>query len=70
MKFLNQLLHRACPHRFAWPRVGENGCHYQVCVICGTAYEYNWETMQRTTKLMNQPAADHHAAGLHPSYLR
>jgi len=39
-------------------------------VICGTAYEYDWETMQRTTKVMNQPVADHHAAGLHPSYLR
>lgn len=39
-------------------------------MICGTAYEYNWETMQRTTKLMKQPADDHHAAGLHPSYLR
>jgi hypothetical protein len=70
LKFLNQLLHRACPHRFAWPRIDETGRHYQVCVICGTAYEYNWDTMQRTTKLMNQPATDHHAASLHPSYLR
>ena len=70
LKFLNQLLHRACTHRFAWPRVDENGRHYQVCVACGTAYEYNWETMQRTTKLMNQPATHTHAASFHPSYLR
>jgi len=39
-------------------------------VACGTAYEYNWETMQRTTKLMNQPATHTHAASFHPSYLR
>jgi hypothetical protein len=41
-----------CPHRFAWPRLGGNGQHYQICLICGTAYEYDWKKMRRTDRLL------------------
>ncbi len=52
MNFLKQLLHRGCTHRFSWPRVDENGRHYQVCLSCGTAYEYDWRKMKRMRKLL------------------
>lgn len=51
MKFLERVLRALCPHRFSWPRIGVNGQDYQVCLICGTAYEYDWTTMRRTTPL-------------------
>jgi hypothetical protein len=47
-----QLLRRSCPHRFSWPRVDDNQRHYQICLICGTAYEYNWNLMSRTNRLL------------------
>jgi hypothetical protein len=56
MNFLKKLLGNGCSHRFAWPRVDADGRHYQICLACGTAYEYDWETMRRTGPL---PAATH-----------
>jgi hypothetical protein len=50
MKFLERLLADFCPHRFAWPRLSGNGQHYQICLVCGTAYEYDWKRMQRTDR--------------------
>jgi hypothetical protein len=52
MKFLQQFLRECCPHRFSWPRLTDNDQHYQVCLICGTAYQYDWKTMQRTDRLL------------------
>ncbi len=52
MNFLKQLLHRGCTHRFSWPRVDENGRHYQTCLSCGAAYEYDWRKMKRMRKLL------------------
>lgn len=54
MSFLKQLLHRGCEHRFSWPRVSQSGNHYQVCLDCGTAYEYDWQRMRRSKKIMAQ----------------
>ena len=54
MSILKQLLNRGCTHRFAWPRVDATGQHYQICLSCGTAYEYDWKKMQRSTKLLAQ----------------
>lgn len=54
VRFLQSLLRQACTHRFSWPRIGENGRHYQVCLACGTAYEYDWEIMRRTNRLFVQ----------------
>jgi len=52
LNFLKQLLGRGCSHRFSWPRVDQAGRHYQRCVACGTAYEYDWITMHRTDRLL------------------
>jgi hypothetical protein len=52
MKFLQRLLGELCSHRFTWPRLSGNGQHYQICLICGTAYEYDWKRMQRTDRLL------------------
>jgi hypothetical protein len=47
---LNVLLAKLCPHRFSWPHSVE-GQDYQVCLICGTAYEYDLRTMRRVRRL-------------------
>ncbi len=62
MNFLKQLLGRGCSHRFAWPRIDTGGRHYQICLLCGTAYEYDWRKMCQTGRLM--PADVQHGQGL------
>jgi len=52
MKFLERLLAQACPHRFSWPRSDHDGKHYQICLLCGSAYEYDWRIMRRTDRLL------------------
>jgi hypothetical protein len=52
MNFLKHLLQQACPHRFSWPRIDEQGRHYQICLACGTAFEYDWRMMRRTGRLL------------------
>lgn len=52
MNFLKKFLGQGCMHRFAWPRVDAQGCHYQICLLCGTAYEYDWRMMRQTGKLL------------------
>jgi hypothetical protein len=52
MTMWKHLFGRGCSHRFAWPRVDDDGRHYQICLLCGTAYEYDWTTMCRTDRLM------------------
>ncbi len=56
MNFLKLLLGRGCEHRFAWPRIDVNGNHYQICLLCGTAYEYDWTAMQRTERPLTADA--------------
>jgi len=51
MSLLERVLRALCPHRFSWPRIGVDGRDYQVCLICGTAYAYDWSTMRRTSLL-------------------
>jgi hypothetical protein len=58
MRFLRRLLTRFCSHRFTWPRLDGNGSHYQICLLCGTAYEYDWQSMRRTNQLPT-PEAQH-----------
>jgi len=36
-----------CSHQFVWPRRGTDGRYYQVCRLCKTEYEYDWNNMQR-----------------------
>ncbi len=52
MRFLQRLLAEFCSHRFTWPRMSGDGQHYQICLSCGTAYEYDWKRMQRTDRLL------------------
>lgn len=56
MKFLERLLAQTCSHRFTWPRVDAVGRHYQICLDCGTAYEYDWNDMRQTGKLHSLPS--------------
>jgi hypothetical protein len=51
VKFLKQLLATFCRHQFSWPHSGVHGQDYQVCLVCGTVYEYDWVTMRRTRRL-------------------
>jgi hypothetical protein len=51
-QFFKRLIDRLCPHRFSWPHSGAHGQDYQVCLICGTAYEYDMVNMRRTGRLM------------------
>jgi len=50
-QFLKRLIGRLCPHRFSWPHSGLYGRDYQVCLICGASYEYDWTTMRRTGRM-------------------
>jgi len=50
MSFLTDLL--GCTHRFSWPRTDDDGHHYQICLACGTAYEYDLRTMRQTGRLL------------------
>jgi hypothetical protein len=46
-----------CSHEFSWPRRAENGEYYQVCMVCATAYQYDWKTMRRGNRV-NKPEAE------------
>ena len=56
MNFLMKLLGRGCSHRFTWPRCDSEGRHYQICSLCGTAYEYDWGMMRQTGRELAGPA--------------
>jgi hypothetical protein len=51
VNFLRRLLGKGCPHHFTWPRI-DNGRYYQRCLLCGTAYEYDWKLMRRTDRVI------------------
>ena len=52
MNLLNRFFGRGCSHHFSWPRIDADGRHYQICPLCGTAYEYDWRMMRRTDRLL------------------
>ena len=52
MSFLKRIFGRGCAHRFTWPRLNESGQHYQICATCGLAYEYDWDGMRSTGRLL------------------
>jgi len=45
-----------CSHEFSWPRRRPNGEYYQVCLLCATAYEYDWKTMRRGNRVESAAA--------------
>jgi hypothetical protein len=55
---LERFLEKLCPHQFSWPHSGSDGQDYQVCLICGTAFSYDWGTMRRTGLLAIPPTAN------------
>lgn len=50
-KLLDAITSRMCSHQFAWPRRRPDGRYYQVCVLCGAEYTYDWNSMTRTGRI-------------------
>ena len=62
-----------CSHEFSWPRRWTDGGYYQVCLLCGDEWTYDWKKMQRTERItadrfaervlegMRKPARQSHA---------
>ena len=50
-KLMDVLMLGRCSHEFSWPRRAVNGEYYQVCLLCATAYQYDWKTMRRGNRL-------------------
>ena len=50
-KLMDVLTLGRCSHEFAWPRRAANGEYYQVCMVCATAYHYDWKTMRRGSRV-------------------
>lgn len=48
INILERFLGRGCSHNFSWPRTDDNGGHYQRCLSCGTAFQYDWKKMRQT----------------------
>src|SRR3989441_7896248 len=42
---------RPCSHEFLWPRRAADGHYYQVCLLCGAKYKYDWKSMQRIERM-------------------
>jgi hypothetical protein len=42
---------RHCSHEFLWPRRAADGYYYQVCLLCGDKYKYDWKAMQRMQRM-------------------
>ena len=40
-----------CAHEFSWPRRWPDGEYYQVCLVCGDEYKYDWKTMSRLERV-------------------
>jgi hypothetical protein len=56
-KLMDVLMLARCSHEFSWPRRSTSGEYYQVCLLCATAYQYNWKTMRRGNRI-DDPAPD------------
>jgi hypothetical protein len=50
-KFMDVLMLGRCSHEFSWPRRGNDGDYYQVCLLCAAEYKYDWTTMRRTERV-------------------
>jgi hypothetical protein len=56
-KLMDVLTLGRCSHEFSWPRRAANGEYYQVCLLCATAYLYDWQTMRRGDRV-DEPVAE------------
>ncbi len=50
-KLMDVLMLGRCSHEFSWPRRAASGDYYQVCLLCATAYQYDWKTMRRGNRV-------------------
>jgi hypothetical protein len=50
-KIMDVLMLGRCSHEFSWPRRGNDGDYYQVCLLCAAEYKYDWVTMRRTERV-------------------
>lgn len=46
-----------CSHQFSWPRRSATDQYYQVCVLCGDEYRYDWQSMRRLGRKAPELAA-------------
>jgi len=58
-----------CSHEFSWPRRAANGEYYQVCLLCAAAYQYDWKTMRRGSRV-ETPVAETAAGRRRPGQKR
>jgi len=56
-KLMDVLMLGRCSHEFSWPRRAASGDYYQVCLLCATAYQYDWKTMRRGNRV-EEPTAE------------
>lgn len=48
-----------CNHQFTFPiRLPGASTPYQICVLCGTEYEYDWTRMRRLGPRKQESKAD------------
>lgn len=47
-----------CSHEFSWPRRWPDGDFYQVCLVCGDEYRYDWNSMRRTERVVPPPSTE------------
>jgi hypothetical protein len=52
-----------CSHEFSWPRRWPDGDYYQVCLLCGEEYKYDWKTMSRLERVTDRPKVEPQRAG-------
>jgi len=50
-KLLGMLHLGGCQHEFSWPRRWPDGEFYQVCLLCGEEYKYDWNSMRRLERI-------------------
>jgi PilZ domain len=55
-KLMDVLMLGRCSHEFSWPRRTASGEYYQVCLLCAAAYQYDWTTMRRGSRVENPNA--------------
>jgi hypothetical protein len=55
-KLLDVMFLKHCPHEFSWPRRLESGECYQVCLLCGDQYGYDWKKMCRLDRIASPVA--------------
>jgi hypothetical protein len=52
-----------CSHEFSWPRRWPDGEYYQVCLLCGEEYKYDWNTMSRLERVSGLRPVENTQAG-------